>query len=70
MSRCDDYCCNHGCNQGRNCPARVARVGIRMQAAQPLPPATWRRHLKDLARALLLVIFALLASSIPVFFLS
>jgi len=19
---CDDYCCNHGCNQGRNCPAR------------------------------------------------
>ena len=18
---CDDYCCNHGCNQGRNCPA-------------------------------------------------
>jgi len=22
--RCDDYCCNHGCNQGRNCPAREA----------------------------------------------
>lgn len=22
MSRCDDYCCNHGCNQGRDCPAR------------------------------------------------
>ena len=19
---CDDYCCNHGCNQGRNCVAR------------------------------------------------
>lgn len=19
---CDEYCCNHGCNQGRNCPAR------------------------------------------------
>ena len=19
---CDDYCCNYGCNQGRNCPAR------------------------------------------------
>jgi len=19
---CDDYCCNHGCNQGRDCPAR------------------------------------------------
>jgi len=19
---CDEYCCNHGCNQGRDCPAR------------------------------------------------
>ena len=19
---CDDYCCNHGCNQGRNCVTR------------------------------------------------
>ena len=19
---CDDYCCNHGCNQGRNCVER------------------------------------------------
>lgn len=19
---CDTYCCNHGCNQGRDCPAR------------------------------------------------
>lgn len=19
---CDDYCCNHGCHQGRDCPAR------------------------------------------------
>lgn len=23
---CDTYCCNHGCNQGRDCPARVAKV--------------------------------------------
>jgi hypothetical protein len=23
MSCCDDYCCNYGCNQGRNCPARA-----------------------------------------------
>lgn len=20
---CDDYCCNYGCNQGRNCVART-----------------------------------------------
>lgn len=23
---CDEYCCNHGCNQGRNCPVRMERV--------------------------------------------
>ena len=22
MTDCDEYCANHGCNQGRNCPAR------------------------------------------------
>ena len=21
---CDEYCCNYGCNQGRDCPARKA----------------------------------------------
>ncbi len=28
MSHCNDYCCNHGCNQGRDCPHRthVARI--------------------------------------------
>lgn len=32
---CDDYCCNHGCNQGRNCPARktpVTQLAIDEQA--------------------------------------
>lgn len=23
---CDEYCCNHGCNQGRNCPVRMERT--------------------------------------------
>ena len=23
---CDDYCCNHGCNQGRDCPARAKPI--------------------------------------------
>lgn len=35
MSRCDDFCCNHGCNQGRNCPARTTpaeRRAIQCQA--------------------------------------
>lgn len=33
--RCDDYCCNHGCNQGRNCVARktpAAQRAIEEQA--------------------------------------
>ena len=24
-SCCDEYCSNHGCNQGRNCPARITK---------------------------------------------
>ena len=26
---CDDYCCNHGCNQGRDCPARKTQASQR-----------------------------------------
>ena len=32
---CDDYCCNQGCNQGRNCVARktpAAQRAIKEQA--------------------------------------
>ena len=43
---CDTYCCNHGCNQGRDCPARVAKAKPVMKAAEPLPPSTWRDKLK------------------------
>lgn len=32
-SCCDEYCANHGCNQGRNCPVRIERV---KQAKQQL----------------------------------
>lgn len=24
--RCDDYCCNHGCHQGKHCPARTTHT--------------------------------------------
>ena len=30
---CDDYCCNHGCNQGRNCPARKTPAKTDRQVA-------------------------------------
>lgn len=46
-------CCDTDCNQGRDCPARVAKVGQRMPAPDALPPITWRDHLRDLARAIL-----------------
>lgn len=26
---CDDYCCNHGCNQGRDCVARKTQASQR-----------------------------------------
>lgn len=65
---CDDYCCNHGCNQGRDCPARVAKVGSRYPAhPAPLRPATWRDHLNELARAMLLVITVSLVSAGAIF---
>ena len=31
---CDDYCCNHGCNQGRNCVARKTPAKASERAAQ------------------------------------
>lgn len=90
MSRCDDYCCNHGCNQGRDCPARkpvcahcfgigydasgqrctcvtaarVAKIGRRYPDRSPLRGATLQRHLKELARAFLLLIAVMLATAL------
>lgn len=65
MSRCDDYCCNQGCNQGRDCPARVARVSKRTQDRDPLPPSAWRnKHLKHLAKAMLLTVAVMTTAAI------
>lgn len=50
--------CTHDCNQGRNCPqdaASVTRVARRYLAAQPLTGQPWRRYLRHLARAMLIV---------------
>jgi hypothetical protein len=32
-------CCDYDCNQGRDCPARVAKARPVMRAADPLPPS-------------------------------
>lgn len=54
MNCCDEY---GDCRQGRDCPARVAKVGQRIpKHPKPLRVQHDRNHLKDLARAMLLVV--------------
>lgn len=64
-SCCDESCASHGCNQGRDCPARkaavVAKVGQRIPAAAPLPPT--RDHLRAMARWALVSCVAMLAAA-------
>jgi hypothetical protein len=47
-------------------PADVAKVGKRMQAAEPLRGASWRREHKHLARALLLCVAVMFISAMTV----
>lgn len=49
-------CCDYECNQGRNCPARMAKIGQRMHGPDPLPPSSWRDKLQHLARWLLVCV--------------
>ena len=51
MNCCDDY---GNCNQGRDCPIRVAKYRPVMRAADPLPPSVWRQQLRYLAEWVLL----------------
>lgn len=57
---CDEFCCNHGCNQGRNCPVRVAKIGKKLHGPDPLPPSVWRLQLKRLGYWVLMGIFGML----------
>ena len=48
---CDEY---GVCNQGRNCPVRVAKVGARYPKYPTYqPPSLWRVYLRHLARWIL-----------------
>jgi hypothetical protein len=57
MNCCDDF---GNCNQGRDCPIRVAKVGRRMPAADILPPSIWRYQLRRLAYWVLMGILGML----------
>ncbi len=56
MNCCDEY---GNCNQGRNCPIRVARIGQRMKTADPLPPSSWRDRLRRLAYWVMMALIGL-----------
>jgi hypothetical protein len=54
---CDDY---GNCNQGRDCPARVAKAKPFMKAADPLPTSMWREQVDRLAYWVLMGILGLM----------
>ena len=56
MNCCDDF---GNCNQGRDCPVRVARIGQRMKTADPLPPSIWRDQLRRLGYWMLMAVIGL-----------
>jgi len=49
-------CCDYDCEQGRDCPARVAKCKPVMLAAEPMPPSPVPGYLRRMATAMLLVL--------------
>ena len=47
-------CCNHNCNQGRDCPSRVTKIGRRYHAKEPCLPSPAPRRLKRMAKWMLI----------------
>lgn len=48
-------CCDYDCHQGRDCPARVARIGRKDYDREELPPSIWREQLRQLGKWMLIV---------------
>lgn len=53
-------CCNNNRNQGRNCPARAAKIGRKDYAKEPYPPSSAPRCIKRAAKWVLIGIAAAL----------
>ena len=60
MNCCDEY---GDCRQGRDCPARVAKVGQRTHAKTPLPASAWHAYLHHLAKWMLIALGAVLIAA-------
>jgi hypothetical protein len=54
---CDEY---GECNQGPNCPVRVAKIGKRLHGPELLPQSVWRYMLKRVAWWFVLAILGML----------
>lgn len=66
MNCCDEYCSSYGCNQGRDCPvraAKVARIGRKDYAREALPRSPWRVYIKHLAKWMLICIAVVFAAA-------
>ena len=61
MNCCDEY---GECRQGRDCPARVAKIGRKAHAPAPLSASFWRAYLKHLAKWMLICIIVLFAAAL------
>lgn len=66
MNCCDEY---GNCRQGRDCPIRaerVARIGRKDYAKEPLRGSPWRIYLRYLAKWLLITLSVMMASAVVV----
>lgn len=75
MNCCDEYCASHGCNQGRNCPARGPAKVAKVKSSKPRYASTPSQaqctaRIRILAKWMLrvlaiLFIFAIVAAIAP-----
>lgn len=53
-------CCDYNCNDEKNCPVHVAKVGKKLHGPELLPPSVWRHILRRVAYWFVLAILGML----------